>query len=56
MIGVEVEGEVLVYANDKDEVYKKLLQIRPKEFSIEYTGLIPENLAVKPCPKEPKGS
>ena len=41
-----VEGEVLAHSKDKDEVYKKLLQIRPKEFSIEYTGMIPEDLAV----------
>jgi len=24
----------------------RLLQIRPKEFSVEYTGVIPEDLAV----------
>ena len=41
-----VEGEVLAYSKDKDEVYKKLLQIRPKEFSVKYTGMIPEDLAV----------
>jgi len=41
-----VEGEVLAHSKDKEEVYKKLLQIRPKEFSVEYTGVIPEDLAV----------
>jgi hypothetical protein len=41
-----IEGEVLAHSGDKDEVYKKLLQIRPKEFSVEYTGTIPEDLAV----------
>ncbi len=41
-----VEGEVLAHSKDKDEVYKKLLQIRPKEFPVEYTGVIPEDLAV----------
>jgi aminopeptidase C len=41
-----VEGQVLAHSKDKDEVYQRLLQIRPKEFAIEYTGLIPENLAV----------
>jgi hypothetical protein len=41
-----VEGKVLAHSKDKDEVYKKLLQVRPKEFSIEYTGVIPEDLAV----------
>ncbi len=41
-----VEGEVLAHSKDKNEVYQKLLQIRPKEFSIEYTGDIPEELAI----------
>jgi len=41
-----LEGEVLAHSKDKDEVYKKLLQIRPTEFAIEYTGEIPEDLAV----------
>jgi len=37
---------VLAHSKDKDEIYQKLLQIRPKEFSIEYTGEVPEDLAV----------
>ena len=41
-----LEGEVLAHSKDKEEVYKKLLQIRPKQFSVEYTGVIPEDLAV----------
>ena len=41
-----IEGEVLAHSKDKDQVYQKLLQIRPKQFSIEYTGEIPEDLAV----------
>lgn len=41
-----VEGEVLAHSKDKNEIYQKLLQIRPKEFSIEYTGVIPEDIAV----------
>lgn len=41
-----VEGEVLAHSKDKDEVYQKLLQIRPREFSIEYTGEVPEDLAI----------
>jgi hypothetical protein len=41
-----IEGEVLAHSKDKDEVYQKLLQIRPKEFSIEYTGEVPEDLAI----------
>jgi hypothetical protein len=41
-----IEGKVLAHSKDKDQVYQKLLQIRPKQFSIEYTGEIPEDLAV----------
>ena len=41
-----LEGEVLAHSKDKDEIYQKLLKIRPKEFSIEYTGVVPEDLAV----------
>lgn len=40
------DGDVLAHSKDKDEIYKKLLEIRPKNFSIEYTGKIPEDLAV----------
>jgi hypothetical protein len=41
-----IEGEVLAHSKDKDQVYQKLLQIRPKHFSVEYTGEIPEDLAI----------
>jgi len=41
-----LEGEVLAHSKNKDEIYQKLLKIRPKEFSIEYTGEVPEDLAV----------
>jgi len=41
-----VEGKVLAHSKDKNEVYQKLLQTRPEEFSIEYTGVIPEDLAI----------
>lgn len=40
------EDEVIAHSRDKDEIYKKLLELRPKSFSIEYTGKIPKNLAV----------
>jgi len=41
-----VEGEVLAHCKDKEELYQKLLEIRPQKFSIEFTGKIPEELAV----------
>lgn len=40
------EGDVIAHSKDKEELYGKLLEIRPKHFSIEYTGKIPEDLAV----------
>ncbi len=40
------EGDVIAHSKDKEEIYRKLLEIRPKNFSIEYTGEIPEDLAV----------
>jgi hypothetical protein len=42
-------GEVLAHSGDKEKIYKELLRIRPKEFSIEFTGDIPEDLAVVLC-------
>ena len=41
-----LEGKVLAHSKDKDEIYQKLLKIKPKEFSIEFTGEVPEDLAV----------
>ena len=41
-----LEEEVLAHSKDKDEIYQKLLKIKPKEFSIEFTGEVPEDLAV----------
>ena len=40
------EGDVIAHSKDKEEIYKKLLELKPKKFSIEYTGKIPEDLAV----------
>ncbi|MEW6104043.1 MAG: hypothetical protein AB1630_09600 [bacterium] len=43
------EGEIIAHSKDKEEIYKNLLEKRPKNFSIEYTGKIPEDLAVVLC-------
>lgn len=40
------EGDVIAHSKDKEEIYRKLLELKPKRFSIEYTGKIPEDLAV----------
>lgn len=41
-----IEGKVLAHSKDKDEIYKRLLEIKPAKFMLEYTGKIPENLAI----------
>lgn len=40
------DAEVIAYAADQNEIYKNLLDLRPAQFAIEYTGKIPEDLAV----------
>lgn len=41
-----VSGEVLAHSPDRDEVYHKLLSMKGKPVAVEYTGAIPEDLAV----------
>ncbi|MCP4110947.1 MAG: hypothetical protein GY749_36400 [Desulfobacteraceae bacterium] len=41
-----VEGEVLYHSPDMGRVYSKLLELRPDEYTIEYIGEVPEDLAV----------
>ena len=44
-----IEGEVLYHHKDKREVYQKMAQFQNNPqapFTIEYTGKIPEDLAV----------
>lgn len=41
-----IEGEILYHSKDKDELYKKLLEAMPKDYTIEYTGKVPDDLAV----------
>ena len=41
-----VEGNVIAHSTDKEDIYKALLEKKPKKFSIEYTGKIPDDLAV----------
>jgi len=39
-------GKVLLHSTDKHEIYNRLLELRPKRFAVEFTGKIPDNLAV----------
>ena len=39
-------GRVLFHSKDRDEVYRKAVQLRPKRFAMHYTGKMPENTAI----------
>lgn len=39
-------GRVLWHSRDRDEVYRKALELRPKHSAILYTGAIPEDMAI----------
>jgi hypothetical protein len=39
-------GTVLCHSKDRDEVYRKAIELQPKRSAILYTGKIPEGTAV----------
>ena len=41
-----VKGKVVHHSKDRDEVYRKAIAVRPKRFTILYTGEIPEGSEV----------
>jgi hypothetical protein len=41
-----MEGKVLFHAEDRDEVDRKLLELRPSRFALRYFGTMPENSAI----------
>jgi hypothetical protein len=41
-----LEGKVIHCHADKDNIMRKLLKIRPKNFAMEYIGEISEDIAV----------
>ncbi|MEG4942805.1 hypothetical protein [Microcoleus sp. F4-D5] len=41
-----IRGEVLAHATERDEIYSKLSLRNGKSVAIEYTGSIPDSLAV----------
>ncbi|OGQ81337.1 MAG: hypothetical protein A3F90_03480 [Deltaproteobacteria bacterium RIFCSPLOWO2_12_FULL_60_19] len=44
---LEVQGgRVLWHGKDRDEVYRKAVELRPKRFAVLYTGKMPEGTAV----------
>lgn len=46
------EGIVIAHSRDKSEIYEQLLKLKDKKLYIEYTGKIPEDLAVVLCHEE----
>lgn len=44
---MEVEtGKVIHHSKDRDEVYRKAIELRPKHFAMLYTGTIPKDVAI----------
>ena len=44
---LEVQGgRVLWHSKDRDEVYRKAVELRPKRFAVLYTGKMAEGTAV----------
>ncbi len=41
-----LSGAVLCHSKDRDEVYRKAVELRPKRFAMLYTGKIPEDAAI----------
>ncbi len=41
-----VAGRVLSHSLDRDEVDRKLLELRPPRFALRYLGTMPENMAI----------
>ncbi len=39
-------GKVRWHSKDRDEVYRKAVELRPKRFAMLYTGKMPANTAV----------
>ena len=39
-------GKVLWHSKDRDEVYRKAVELRPKRFAMLYTGTMPRDTAI----------
>lgn len=39
-------GRVCWHSKDRDEVYRKAVELRPKRFAMLYTGKMPEDTAI----------
>jgi hypothetical protein len=48
--GLEVQGgKVRWHSQDRDEVYRKAVELRPRRFAVLYTGQMPEGTAIVLC-------
>jgi hypothetical protein len=41
-----LSGRVTFHSRDRDEVYRKAVELRPRHFAVLYTGSIPKDTAV----------
>jgi hypothetical protein len=41
-----IKGHVIAHSKVKEEIYKTLMETKGKNIAVEYTGRIPEDLAV----------
>ena len=39
-------GRVLCHSKDRDEVYRKAIEVRPERFAMLFTGKMPEKTAI----------
>lgn len=39
-------GKVRCHSKDREEVYRKVVEMRPRQFAILYTGTMPEDTAI----------
>lgn len=43
---IVTSGELLCHGKDRDEVYRKAVELRPRRFAMLYTGKMPEDTAI----------
>lgn len=39
-------GRVIYHSKDRDEVYRKAIELRPNRFAMLYTGTLPKDAAI----------
>lgn len=39
-------GRVIYHSKDRDEVYRKAIELKPKRFAMLYTGTLPKDAAI----------